>query len=62
MNGDAFVLNTTEDRLAAAPSFNGSADMGNREYAASVYRFFGVQPYWTEEESSEHEMGPDYYE
>jgi hypothetical protein len=50
MNGDAFVLNTTEDRLAAAPRFNESADMGNREYAASVYGFFGVQPYWTEEE------------
>lgn len=50
MSGNAFALNTTGDKLAAAPSFNESADMGNREYAASVYRFFGVQPYWTEEE------------
>ncbi len=50
MSGNAFVLNTTGDRLAAAPSFNESADMGSREYAAGVYGFFGVQPYWTEEE------------
>jgi sporulation protein YlmC with PRC-barrel domain len=49
-SGNAFVLNTTGDRLAAAPSFNESADMGNREYAARVYGFFGVQPYWTDEE------------
>src|SRR5512135_1539104 len=62
MSGNVFALNTTGEKLAAAPSFNESADMGNREYAASVYRFFGVQPYWTEEESSEHEIGPDYYE
>ena len=50
MSGDAIVLNTTEDKLASAPSFNESTDIGNREYAASVYGFFGVQPYWTEEE------------
>ncbi len=49
MSGDAFVVNTTGDKLAAAPGFNESKDMGNREYAASVYGFFGVQPYWTEE-------------
>ncbi len=48
MSGGAFVLNTTGDRLASAPGFNESADMGNREYAGRVYGFFGVQPYWTE--------------
>jgi sporulation protein YlmC with PRC-barrel domain len=50
MSGNVFALNTTGEKLAAAPSFNESADMGNREYAASVYRFFGVPPYWTEEQ------------
>jgi sporulation protein YlmC with PRC-barrel domain len=50
MSGNAFVLNTTVEKLAAAPSFNESADMGNREYAARVYTFFGLQPYWTEEQ------------
>jgi sporulation protein YlmC with PRC-barrel domain len=50
MGGHVFVLNTTGDQLAGAPGFNESGDMGNREYAASVYGFFGVQPYWTEGE------------
>jgi len=50
MSGHVFALNTTGEKLEAAPSFNESADMGNREYAASVYRSFGVQPYWTEEQ------------
>jgi hypothetical protein len=48
-SGNVFALNATGEKLAAAPGFNESADRGNREYAASVYRFFGVQPYWTEE-------------
>jgi sporulation protein YlmC with PRC-barrel domain len=49
-SGDVFTFNTTGDKLAAAPAFNESADMSSREYAASVHRFFGVQPYWTEEQ------------
>jgi sporulation protein YlmC with PRC-barrel domain len=49
-SGHAFVLDTTEERLAAAPSFNPYSDMNNRKWAENVYRFFGVQPYWTEEE------------
>jgi len=43
-------LNTTEDRLAAAPGFNQYSDMNNIEWDENVYKFFGVQPYWTEEE------------
>jgi sporulation protein YlmC with PRC-barrel domain len=50
VSGNVFALNATGEKLAAAPGFNERADMGDREYAASVYRFFGVQPYWTEEE------------
>ena len=48
MSGNAFVLNTTGDRLASAPMFNENGDMNNMEWAESVYRFFGQQPYWTE--------------
>ncbi len=48
MSGNALVLNTTGDRLASAPSFDENADMNNLEWAESVYRFFGQQPYWTE--------------
>jgi sporulation protein YlmC with PRC-barrel domain len=47
---NTFALNITEDKLAAAPGFYEHTDMGNRAYAAGVYRFFGVQPYWTEGE------------
>jgi sporulation protein YlmC with PRC-barrel domain len=46
MSGNVFVLNTTGDRLASAPSFNADADMNNLKWARSDYRFFGQQPYW----------------
>jgi sporulation protein YlmC with PRC-barrel domain len=48
MSGHAFVLNTTGDRLAVAPSFDQYSDMNNLKWAANVYRFFGVKPYWSE--------------
>jgi len=48
MSGDVFVLNTTQEQLVSAPSFNESADMNDLRYAENVYRFFGQQPYWTE--------------
>ena len=44
-----FVLNTTRERLASGPSFREFADLNNRQKAGDIYRFFGVQPYWTEE-------------
>ena len=42
-----FALNITEDRLASAPRFHKS-EVDNRGYADHVYKFFGLQPYWTE--------------
>jgi sporulation protein YlmC with PRC-barrel domain len=45
---NVFVLNTTRKQLASAPSFNGHADLSNLSYAENVYRYFGLQPYWTE--------------
>jgi sporulation protein YlmC with PRC-barrel domain len=48
MSGNVFSLNTTGERLAAAPGFNENADM-NRRYAENVYKYFGQHPYWTEE-------------
>jgi len=44
----AFVLNTTKEQLAAAPSFNEFADLSNPTYADNVYRYFGLTPYWIE--------------
>jgi sporulation protein YlmC with PRC-barrel domain len=45
---NTFVLNTTREQLASAPSFHSSADMHNIRYADYVYRYFGQEPYWTE--------------
>ena len=49
MSGNAFFINTTKDRLAAAPSFNQDTDMNNLKWANNVYKFFGQKPYWSEE-------------
>lgn len=48
MSGNAFALNTTEDRLAAAPGFDEFADTHNLQKAEDIYVYFGLQPYWTE--------------
>lgn len=47
--GDAFVLDTTQEHLAVARSFDESSDLDNSRWAGDVYRYFGQQPYWTEE-------------
>jgi sporulation protein YlmC with PRC-barrel domain len=44
----AFALDISRERLAAAPSFHDYAQVGDRSWAESSYRFFGIQPYWTE--------------
>ena len=51
---NSFALNTTRERLAIAFDFDASADLNNPRWAGDVYRYFGVQPYWTEQE----EMAP----
>jgi sporulation protein YlmC with PRC-barrel domain len=51
-----FVINTTEQHLASAPSFNEFSDLSNPRWAGDVYRYFGQQPYWSEKE----EMAPIY--
>jgi hypothetical protein len=48
MSGNVLVLNTTEDRVAAAPGFNEDADLHNSQWAENVYKFFGLQPCWDE--------------
>jgi sporulation protein YlmC with PRC-barrel domain len=42
---NVFALDTTRDRLSAAPAFSWS-DMSNQGYAADIYRYYGLQPYW----------------
>jgi sporulation protein YlmC with PRC-barrel domain len=48
MSGHTFVLGTTGERLATAPSFDQYSDLNNLKWAEDVYRYFGVRPYWTE--------------
>ncbi|MGO8991350.1 MAG: PRC-barrel domain-containing protein [bacterium] len=51
---NGFVLNTTRERLALSFDFDASGDLNNPRWAGDTYRYFGVQPYWTEQE----EMAP----
>ena len=45
--GGYFVLDISRDRLESAPEFDRSRFTSSR-WAEDVYRFFGLQPYWTE--------------
>jgi len=46
-SGNAFTLHTTKERLMNAPIFAWK-EMNDLGYAQSIYRHFGVQPYWEE--------------
>jgi hypothetical protein len=43
------VLNATRESLDAAPVFVSEGELTQRELAEDIYRYFGVQPYWTDE-------------
>ncbi len=43
--GFIFALDTTQDRLSAAPVFSWS-DVTSPKYASDIYRYYGLQPYW----------------
>lgn len=45
-----FMVNTTRDKVASAPSFDESADLGSLKFAQDDYRYFGLHPCWTESE------------
>jgi len=45
--GKYLVLNSTKDKLDAAPAFKRS-DLTDQKWAEDTYRFFGQQPYWME--------------
>jgi hypothetical protein len=45
------VLNMEKWAMDSAPSFDGTNDLNNTEWAARIYRHFGQTPYWTEEEA-----------
>ena len=41
------VMNSDEKRLEAAPAFN-PVVTNDRQYEADIYRYYGIQPYWTQ--------------
>jgi len=43
------VLNVSKDTLDSAPTFVLEDDLTEPRLAEDIYRYFGVQPYWTEE-------------
>jgi hypothetical protein len=45
---NSFVLDMSREQFAAAPLFNRVAGLDDSGWAAYVYRYFGVQPYWTD--------------
>lgn len=45
---NGFVLDTSKEQLASAPSFDEFADLNNMRWAENDYRHFGLEPYWTE--------------
>ena len=47
-SGSLFTLHVTKEKLLDSPTFTWS-DVSNRRYAENVYRYYGVQPYWSEE-------------
>jgi sporulation protein YlmC with PRC-barrel domain len=44
------VLDISREKLEAAPTFQ-KDEMVKQEWGESVYRYYGLQPYWTEKES-----------
>jgi sporulation protein YlmC with PRC-barrel domain len=46
---NVFMVNTTGEQLALAPGFDEFGNFENSRWAGDVYRYFGQQPYWTEE-------------
>ena len=43
------VVNVEKERLDTAPYITSKDDFMKRRMAEGVYRYFGLQPYWTEE-------------
>jgi hypothetical protein len=43
------VLKATKVALDSAPTFVSEDDLAERKLAEDIYRYFGIQPYWTDE-------------
>jgi hypothetical protein len=47
--GKYYVLDTTREKLVSAPRFDAKKDLSNGAFAENVYRYFGLEPSWTEQ-------------
>lgn len=43
------VLNASKETFDSAPTFVSEDDLVEQKLAEDIYRYFGIQPYWTEE-------------
>ena len=48
--GQACVLQSNRDILESAPPLISKDDLNDPKKAENIYRYFGVQPYWSDEE------------
>ncbi len=46
--GNHYVLDITREKLASAPRFDPKKDLSNAAFAENVYKYFGLEPSWTE--------------
>ena len=47
--GKDCVLNASKNVLDSVPAYGSEEDLKEPRLAQDIYRYFGVQPYWTEE-------------
>jgi hypothetical protein len=51
------VLDISKEALEAAPVFQRD-QLGKKQWSESVYRYYGLRPYWTETESGGETKAP----
>jgi hypothetical protein len=47
IEGNFFVLDASEEKLASAPAIEEKEDSIDQPKAEQIYRYFGQSPYWT---------------
>ncbi len=57
--GQDCLLDSNYTQLASSPVFISKDELVDRQMAEDIYRYFGLRPYWTEEETNQYEMAPD---
>ncbi len=45
------ILNASKDKLASEPAYGPEDELNEPKMAEDIYRYFGIQPYWTKEGS-----------